>query len=111
MSESKPELLPGTLDMLVLKVVSLGPAHGWGIGQRLAEISSDGFDVNQGSLYPALQRLLRSGWIRSSWRTSELGRRARFYELTRSGRRKLERDRARWRETVRAVNQVLAFES
>lgn len=108
MSESAP-LLPGTLDMLVLKVLSLGPEHGWGIGQRLQQMSSGVFDVNQGSLYPALQRLLGKGWIRSEWRVTESGRRARYYHITRSGAARLAREEASWSRQVDAVNRVLRW--
>ena len=83
------ELLPGTLELLVLKALSLEPMHGWGIGNRITQLSSDVFIVQQGSLYPALQRMLRKGWIRSEWRASDNNRRARYYLLTREGARQL----------------------
>ena len=94
MSDARSELLQGTLEMLVLKTLSLEPMHGWGISLRLRQISGDVFDVNQGSLYPALQRMLRYGWVKASWRASENNRRARYYELTRDGRRQLEEQTA-----------------
>lgn len=109
MGEQSAPLLPGTLDMLVLKVLSLGPEHGWGIGQRLQQMSSGVFDVNQGSLYPALQRLLGKGWIRSEWRVTESGRRARYYRITRSGAARLAQEEASWSRQVEAVNQVLRW--
>ena len=99
--------LPGMLDLLVLQVVSVEPEHGWGVGQRLQAMSGGAFDVNQGSLYPALQRLLKQGWIASEWRSTESGRRARYYRITRSGERQLARERAGWRRRVRAVDLVL----
>ena len=109
MAEERSELLQGTLEMLVLKTLSLQPMHGWGLSVRLRQISGDVFDVNQGSLYPALQRMLRRGWVRSEWRPSENNRRARYYELTREGRRQLEAQRADWDRSSRAVNRVLRF--
>ena len=86
MTDSRSELLQGTLEMLVLKTLSLEPMHGWGISLRLRQISGDVFDVNQGSLYPALQRMLRRGWIKASWRASENNRRARYYAISAAGR-------------------------
>ncbi len=83
--------------------------HGWGISLRLRQISGEVFDVNQGSLYPALQRMLRRGWIRAAWRASENNRRARYYELTREGRRQLEARVAEWRHSAGAVERVLRF--
>ncbi|HEX3234058.1 MAG TPA: PadR family transcriptional regulator [Gemmatimonadales bacterium] len=101
------DLLPGTLDLLVLKALSLAPMHGWGIGQRIDQLSRDVFQVQQGSLYPALQRMLRKGWIRSEWRTTENARRARYYVLTAQGRRQLEAETALWQRTAAAVNGIL----
>ena len=109
MSDSRSEVLQGTLEMLVLKTLSLEPMHGWGLSFRLRQISGEVFDVNQGSLYPALQRMLRRGWIRSEWRASETNRRARYYELTRDGRRQLEAQVAEWERSSGAVNRVLRF--
>jgi len=108
-AESRSDLLQGTLEMLVLKTLSLEPMHGWGLSYRLRQISGEVFDVNQGSLYPALQRMLRRGWIRSEWRASENNRRARYYELTREGRHELEAQVAEWDRSSRAVNRVLRF--
>jgi len=105
----RSELLQGTLEMLVLKTLSLEPMHGWGLSFRLRQISGDVFDVNQGSLYPALQRMLRRGWVRSEWRASENNRRARYYELTCDGRKQLEAQMAEWEHSSRAVNRVLRF--
>jgi transcriptional regulator len=109
MADESAQILPGTLDMLVLKVISLGPEHGWGAGQRLQQMSRGVFDVNQGSLYPALQRLLKKGWIASEWRATESGRRARYYRITRSGQRQLERERQGWETQARAVASVLRW--
>ena len=109
MTDQRSELLQGTLEMLVLKALSLQPMHGWGVSVRLRQISGDVFDVNQGSLYPALQRMVRRGWIRSSWKVSENNRRARYYELTAEGRRQLDARMAEWEHTSRAVNRVLRF--
>jgi transcriptional regulator len=100
---------PGTLEMLVLKVVSKEPEHGWGIGQRLGEASHGAFDVNQGSLYPALQRLLAKGWLRAEWRVTDSGRRARYYRITRSGEAWLAREEESWSRQVRAVSRVLGW--
>jgi len=102
------ELLQGTLEMLALKALSLEPMHGWGIGQRIGQLSGGVFAVNQGSLYPALQRMVRKGWITSVWRTSEHNRRARFYHLTAAGRRRLDHETATWNRTVAAVAEILA---
>ena len=104
---SPADLLPGTLELLVLKALSLEPMHGWGLGQRLDQLSRDVFKVQQGSLYPALQRMLRKGWIRSDWRPSEHGRRARYYALTARGARELEAQTAAWRRTAAAVDGIL----
>ena len=107
--ESRSEVLQGTLEMLVLKTLCLEPMHGWGISLRLRQMSGEVFDVNQGSLYPALQRMLRRGWIRSEWRASDNNRRARYYEVTREGRRQLEAQVAEWERSSGAVNRVLRF--
>jgi transcriptional regulator len=100
-------VLQGTLEMLVLKTLTLEPMHGWGLSVRLRQISGEVFDVQQGSLYPALQRMLRRGWIRSSWRATEHNRRARYYELTAEGRRQLDAQVADWRRAAGAVDRVL----
>ena len=102
------ELLQGTLEMLVLKTISFEPMHGWGIAQRIQQMSREVFLVNQGSLYPALQRMINKGWIRSEWRTSENNRKARYYDLTPAGRRQLEAERQSWERASGAVNWILA---
>ena len=107
MTESRSELLKGTLDMLVLKTLAMEPMHGWGVSERIRQISADVFQVNQGSLYPALQRLKRKGWIRSQWRVTENNRRARYYTLTAAGRRQLDAERHEWERSVSAVNRIL----
>lgn len=107
MPDPRAEVLQGTLEMLVLKTLSLEPMHGWGISQRIRQLSRDIFLVPQGSLYPALQRMKRRGWIRSDWRVTENSRRARYYELTAAGRRQLEIERESWARASNAVNWVL----
>ncbi len=101
------DLLQGTLDLLILKTVALGPMHGWGISQRIQQISRDVLQVQQGSLYPALHRLEQQGWIQSEWGASENNRRAKYYSLTRSGRKQLEREEANWQRLSAAVQLVL----
>jgi len=108
-SNNTSELLQGTLELLVLKTLSLEPMHGWGIAQRIQQISRDTFSVNQGSLYPALQRMLRKGWIKSSWQTSDNNRRARYYNLTAAGRKQLDLERLDWERASNAVNWILAW--
>src|SRR4051794_25501574 len=100
---SPADLLPGTLELLVLKALSLEPMHGWGIGNRLDQLSKDVFRVQQGSLYPALQRMLRRGWIASDWRVTEHGRRARYYSITAAGRRQLRAEVETWERASAAV--------
>ncbi|HKN24768.1 MAG TPA: PadR family transcriptional regulator [Candidatus Acidoferrum sp.] len=107
MSESQIELLRGTLDMLVLKVVALGASHGYAIAQRLRQISKDFFQVHQGSLYPALHRLEDRGWLQAEWKESETGREAKFYSLTKKGRRQLEQEARDWERLCDAVALVL----
>ena len=107
MSKNQPDMIRGTLDMLILKVLSLEPMHGWGIIKRIQQLSHDVFQVNQGSLYPALQRLKKRGWIRSEWRVTENSRRARYYTLTDSGREKLEQERRAWEASTHAVGRIL----
>lgn len=106
MSESA-DLLQGTLELLILKALSLEPLHGWGIGQRLGQLSNDVFAVPQGSIYPALQRLIRKGLVRSEWRVTENNRRARYYSLTRAGSRQLDAAAASWERASGAVNAIL----
>ena len=103
----KIELLQGTLDLLILRTLQTGPQHGWGISERIQQISQDVLRVNQGSLYPALHRLEHQGWIKAEWGISELGRRARFYQLTATGRRQLDRERESWAEMTAAIGRVL----
>jgi transcriptional regulator len=107
MASDKSELLQGTLDMLVLKIVALGPAHGYGIAQRIQQISREVLQVQQGSLYPALHRLEKRGWLKAAWRESETGREAKFYTLTRLGRRQLDAETANWGRLAGAVELIL----
>jgi PadR family transcriptional regulator PadR len=109
MPDDKPksDLLQGTLDVLVLKVVALGPAHGYAIAQRLQQMSNDVLQVQQGSLYPALHRLEKRGWLRAEWATSDTGREARFYTLTRRGRKELEEQSENWERLSVAVSGIL----
>ena len=106
--QSNADVLQGTLDLLILKAASLEPLHGWGISQRIRQMSRGVLEVNQGSLYPALHRLVRRGWLEASWGISENNRRARFYRLTPSGRRRLAEETAIWRRFSGAVEAVLA---
>ncbi len=101
------DVLRGTLDLLILKTLTLEPMHGWGISQRIQQFSEGVLDVNQGSLYPALQRLEQKGWIGSDWGTTENGRRAKYYTLTATGRRALGAETASWRRYVAAVDLIL----
>jgi transcriptional regulator len=107
MSQTTTDLLQGTLDLLILKTLSLGPQHGWGVAQRLEQTSRNLFQINQGSLYPALHRLEEQGWIESEWGVSENNRRAKFYALTGDGRSQLERETASWRQYAEAVRFIL----
>lgn len=107
--DRRSEVLQGTLEMLALKLLSAEAMHGWGLSLRLRQLSRDVFDVNQGSLYPALQRMLRRGWIRAEWRVTENNRRARYYLITREGQKQLEAEIADWERTSGAVNRVLRF--
>jgi transcriptional regulator len=106
-AKERGDLLQGTLDMLVLKALQLGPMHGWGITERLDQGSNNVLQIGQGSLYPALYRLERYGWITSEWQTTENNRRARYYALTAAGRRELADERRNWDRMSRAVNLVL----
>ena len=101
------ELLQGTLDLLILRALQNAPMHGWSVSERLQQISRDVLRVNQGSLYPALHRLEKRGWIRAEWGVSELGRRARFYNLTAAGRKQLERETETWTRLSNAIGRVL----
>jgi PadR family transcriptional regulator, regulatory protein PadR len=107
MPKPKSDLLQGTLDLLVLKTLELEPMHGWGIAQRIQQISHDVLQVNQGSLYPALHRLEEQGWIRSNWAASENNRQAKYYELTRLGRKQLTNETENWERLSTAVARIL----
>lgn len=102
-----PDLVQGTLDLLLLKVLALEPAHGWAIARRLKQASRAELQVSEGSLYPALHKLELAGLIRAEWKTSELGRRAKVYSLTASGRRRLDREAEHWRRMSSAIGRVL----
>jgi PadR family transcriptional regulator PadR len=107
---SKPsDLVQGTLDLLTLKILALEPFHGWAVSQRLTQVSGDVLQVSDGSLYPALHKLEQEGWITAEWKTSELGRRAKFYSLTRSGRRHLEKETADWERLSTAISGSKRF--
>lgn len=108
MARSQTELLPGTLDMLVLQTVASGAKHGYAIAKHIRTMSRDVLDVEQGSLYPALFRMHRKGWIKPKWGTSETGRRVKFYSLTRAGRRQLEERETDWKTLVRAIQRVMS---
>ena len=103
----KSDLLQGTLDMLIMKVVALGPTHGYAIAQRLQQMSRDVLQVQQGSLYPALHRLEKRGWVRAEWAASDTGRDARFYTLTRAGRKQLEEQSENWDRLSAAITGIL----
>ena len=106
MAGERIDLPQGTLDLLILKTVALGPQHGWAISERIQQISSDVLRVQQGSLYPALHRLERRGWIKARWGTSENNRRAKYYDLTKKGRKQLEKEGGAWRKLAVAIGQV-----
>ena len=108
LNEQKAEFLKGTLDMLILKVVGLGPIHGYAISQRIQQISRDLFQVQQGSLYPALHRLEDRGWLAAEWRQTETGREAKFYTLTRKGRKQLQAEMRNWEQVSDAVALILS---
>ena len=105
---SKTDLVHGTLDMLVLRVLAHEPMHGWGICERIQEISRDVFRINHGSLYPALQRLAQRGWVEPQWRITDNNRRARYYELTAMGCRQLESEVRAWARSSEAVDRILS---
>jgi PadR family transcriptional regulator PadR len=107
MPSEKSDLLQGTLDMLILKVVALGPIHGYGVSQRIRQISKEVLQVQQGSLYPALHRLEKRGWIEAEWGESEHGRQARFYKLSARGRKQLTAEEVNWRRLSEAVGLIL----
>ena len=107
MASEKSDLLQGTLDMLVLKIAALEPAHGYAIAQRIQQISREVLQVQQGSLYPALHRLEKRGWLKADWRASETGRDAKFYTLTRAGRKQLDAEAAHWDRLAGAVELIM----
>jgi PadR family transcriptional regulator, regulatory protein PadR len=107
MADERIELPQGTLDLLILKTIALAPQHGWAISDRVQQMSSDALQIKQGSLYPALHRLERRGWIKASWNVTENNRRAKYYALTRRGRKQLETQTESWRRLTAAVSQIL----
>ena len=107
MANDRIDLPQGTLDLLILRTLALEPQHGWGISERIQQISSNVLQVQQGSLYPALHRLERRGWIKAHWGISENSRRAKYYELSRAGRKQLDTEAGAWRKLSAAVGQVL----
>jgi len=109
MADERIDLPQGTLDLLILRTLALGRQHGWGISERVQQTSSDLLRIQQGSLYPALHRLERRGWIKARWGTSENNRRARYYELTKAGRGRLARETDTWNKLTAAVAQVLGM--
>ena len=111
MTKSRADFLQGTLDLLILKALTLGPLHGWGVSKRIRQMSRDVLEVNQGSLYPALHRLEDRGFISSEWKTSDEGRRAKFYRLTRVGRKQFADEQERWEMFAAAVGDTLRASS
>lgn len=107
MMNERIDLPQGTLDLLILRTLALGPQHGWAISERVQQVSSDVLQIQQGSLYPALHRLERRGWIKSNWGTSDNNRRAKFYELTPAGKKQLTVETESWRKLTVAVTQIL----
>jgi PadR family transcriptional regulator, regulatory protein PadR len=107
MTRQTPDILQGTLDLLILRTLQAEPMHGWAISERIQQISQDVLQVNQGSLYPALHRLEHRGWIEAEWGVSELGRRAKFYRLTPSGRRQLAVEASEWERMSTAIGRVM----
>ena len=103
----KPDLLPGTLDMLILKTLKRAPLHGYGIAQSIKQLSDDVLTVEEGSLYPALQRLLLQGWVKAAWKVTETKRRARYYTLTREGRKQLGEEMSQYESMITAIGRVL----
>lgn len=108
MGRRKADMIRGTLDMLILKVLSLEPMHGWGISERIQRMSEEALLVNQGSLYASLHRLTREGWIRSFWSTTENNRRARYYQLTPAGEKQLGREQEHWTRLATAVQAIMS---
>ncbi len=107
MPTDKSDLLQGTLDMLILKIVALGPVHGYGISLRIRQISKEVLQVQQGSLYPALHRLEKRGWLNAEWGESENGRQAKFYKLSPKGRKQLQAEESNWERLAQAVTQIM----
>jgi PadR family transcriptional regulator PadR len=107
LTNEPPDLLPGTLDLLILRTLVRGPMHGYGIAERLRQISDDVLHVGESSLYPALQRLLMNGWVKAAWGASDNNRRARFYTLTAAGKRRLDEERKEFQKLVLAIQKVL----
>ena len=105
---AKPDLIPGTLDMLILQTLKRAPLHGYGIAQSIRRVSDDVLTVEEGSLYPALQRLLLQGWVKAEWKTTETNRRARFYTLTAAGKKQLGLEVSQFRQVMDAIGRVLA---
>lgn len=110
MVAKRTDVLQGTLEMLVLRALSMEPMHGWGLAQRIDMMSGNVFEIQQGTLYPALQRMKRRGWVRSQWQQTENNRRARYYSITSLGRKELEKARKQWARTSAAVDGVLQWE-
>jgi PadR family transcriptional regulator PadR len=106
-TESRIDLPQGTLDLLILRILALGPEHGWAISERIQQVSKDALRVQQGSLYPALHRLERRGWIKARWATTGNNRRAKYYDLTKTGHKQLEAEESGWKKLAAAVAQVL----
>ena len=109
MAKPKSDVLQGTLDLLILKTLENGPMHGYGIASHIERISEELLRVEEGSLYPALHRIEQTGWIRAEWKTSELGRQAKFYRLTRTGAKQLAAEEQRWQKLTRGVSKILRF--
>jgi len=107
MSKKTPDMIQGTLDMLILKVLHVEPMHGWGITKRIQQVSEGALQVNQGSLYTSLLRMTRAGWIKSEWKVTENNRKAKYYRLTRAGERHLGAEKERWSKLTVAVDQIL----
>src|SRR3984885_5459792 len=107
MSDDTLTIIPGTLEMLVLKTLKLAPMHGWGIGERITQLSRDTFRVNQGTLYPVLERLQQRGWVTAEWRASDTNRRAKYYMMTRSGTRRLADETRDWERSLRAIQLIM----
>ncbi len=109
MPKPETDMIRGTLDMLILKVVEIAPMHGWGISERIQQMSQEALRVNQGSLYASLHRLTRGGWIRSEWRATENNRRARYYSLTRAGEKQLGLEHQQWVRLSGAVDEIMGM--